>query len=302
MGSGDLCSSLFLWSWTTLGSTELAPPPAIRLLLSGGSILPRQDGGDRGPAIPLSGGFRRRTGVLHAGSRVRTGGDHPRAALSSSGGLAVWIRRLCVRWASSSLGTVCVARCDPKIIVRKGLLCSWPIWRCFARPRGARKVSSIPGGSVSRNSPLEWLIIRRKHRAVLSRSRTRNKRSLHPFLIFAGLMILATLRVTTGAPRYALPFMPACRFRGAGDRLIWLARRPARVAFAAATALSLGLLLSAWLTVNRHPAGADGLISVVLDVIRSDHSGGGPPARSSGLYSVHPLLLPKYAFARLCRR
>jgi hypothetical protein len=121
------------------------------------------------------------------------------------------------------------------------------------------------------NSPVEWLIILASIGLFMTDRELRNKGSLRPFLIFAGLMILATLRVTTGAPRYALPFMPALQVFAGLVIGHFLASRPARVAFAAATALSLGLLLSAWLTVNRHPAGADPALSVVLDVIRSDH-------------------------------
>jgi len=61
------------------------------------------------------------------------------------------------------------------------------------------------------SSPMEWLIIAAALLAwIFLRERfPGDRRIMYPFLIFGALMLAMTLRVTTGAPRYALVFEPS---------------------------------------------------------------------------------------------
>jgi 4-amino-4-deoxy-L-arabinose transferase-like glycosyltransferase len=118
------------------------------------------------------------------------------------------------------------------------------------------------------NSPVEWIVIAVAIGLFVADRNIRSKRILFPFLIFAGLMIVATLRVTTGAPRYALPFMPALQVFAGLVLASVLARKRAPVAFAYAAAIAAALLISAWITVNRHPPGSDTRLAAVLNIVR----------------------------------
>jgi hypothetical protein len=120
------------------------------------------------------------------------------------------------------------------------------------------------------NAPLEWLMIALALGLFVFHRGLREKRTLYPFLIFAGLMIVATLRVTTGAPRYALPFMPALQvFTG----LVIATVLPGRAHQQALLAMLLaGALFGAsWIAVNRHPPGTDPTIAGLLNIVRADH-------------------------------
>ena len=60
------------------------------------------------------------------------------------------------------------------------------------------------------SSPLEWALILLAIVLFFARGQWRGReRFVYPFLLFAGLMILATLRVLTDIPRYSLTFLPA---------------------------------------------------------------------------------------------
>jgi hypothetical protein len=97
------------------------------------------------------------------------------------------------------------------------------------------------------NSPLEWTLL--VFAIILG---FRWMRRYYPLALFAALAILATLRVLTDAPRYALVFMPVL------DLLAGLAlvpfigplRRPASLAVTLAVA---GLYGGAWLQAARQP-------------------------------------------------
>jgi len=121
------------------------------------------------------------------------------------------------------------------------------------------------------NSPVEWIVIVISIGFFVTNRAIRTKRLLYPFLIFAGLMMVATLRVTTGAPRYALPFMPALQvFAGLVTAAV-LARRRKPFAVASATAIAAALFINARIIVNRHPPGADTQLAAVLALIRAEH-------------------------------
>jgi 4-amino-4-deoxy-L-arabinose transferase-like glycosyltransferase len=122
------------------------------------------------------------------------------------------------------------------------------------------------------NSPIEWIVIACALALFAAKVQIRSRRELYPFLIFAGLMVVATLRVTTGTPRYALPLMPALQvFAGLViAQQLGQVSRPVR-SFAYASAIAVALFVSAWMTVDRHPPGADTRLASVLDLIRGGH-------------------------------
>src|SRR6201998_1470170 len=120
------------------------------------------------------------------------------------------------------------------------------------------------------NSPVEWLII-----VVslliwrFSRRLEGNRRVLYPFLIYVAIMLVTTIRVTTGTPRYALLFQPAFEVLAGCILATYLVgiRRPA------VTAAILGLVLFAetWVNLKWHPADPDPRLSSLLEYVRSNH-------------------------------
>lgn len=123
------------------------------------------------------------------------------------------------------------------------------------------------------NSPLEWLVIG----ATLFSWRflrwpESNKSVLYPFLVYATMMLAATLRVTTGTPRYSLVFEPAldvlagCILAAQLTRV----RRPMLV-YAAVLTLSLALFGETWANVRRQPGLSDPRLPSLLAFIRDNH-------------------------------
>jgi hypothetical protein len=98
-------------------------------------------------------------------------------------------------------------------------------------------------------SPLEWALIAI---ALLGAFRNRRPR-FYPVGLFVVLMLLATLRVFTSTPRYALTFMPALDLFAGLTLLTCFGplRRPA--SFALVTLAVAGLYGIAWLQVANRP-------------------------------------------------
>ncbi len=123
------------------------------------------------------------------------------------------------------------------------------------------------------SSPVEWLIIVGCIVIwIFLRERfSGDSRMLYPFMIFGGLMLAATLRVTTGAPRYALVFEP-CFDVLAGCQLAgYLVRfAPPSRTLVAAAAVCCTLFAEIWLNLERHPVIADPRLSSLLTFVREN--------------------------------
>jgi hypothetical protein len=118
-------------------------------------------------------------------------------------------------------------------------------------------------------SPLEWSLIMI---AVLLglRNRAKNAGRFYPIGLFAVLMLLATLRVFSSTPRYALPFMPALDLL-AGLALLptlGLLRRPA--SFAVVALAVAGLYGIAWFQVAHRPHNSNPRSAAVLPYIHQN--------------------------------
>jgi 4-amino-4-deoxy-L-arabinose transferase-like glycosyltransferase len=263
-----LCSGLFLWSWTTLGSTELAPHHlfACCSLLALFFLAKMSATGARrylyGAAFAAGLAFctLEVTFVLMLTIIACAFLERRRLALD-------W--RVALRTVAVFVGTVFILW--PGAILKLSFVKAYLFMAYLAVFRKA------PWGNEGLidtwrerivNSPVEWIVIAVAIGLFVADRNIRSKRILFPFLIFAGLMIVATLRVTTGAPRYALPFMPALQVFAGLVLASVLARKRAPVAFAYAAAIAAALLISAWITVNRHPPGSDTRLAAVLNIVR----------------------------------
>ena len=123
------------------------------------------------------------------------------------------------------------------------------------------------------SSPLEWLVIVVALLVwIFSRRLECNRRVLYPFLIFVALMLAATLRVTTGTPRYALLFQPALDVFAGCVLAAYLARfgRPA-ISYAVVAILGVSLFTETWLNLKWHPVVPDSRLSSLLVYVRANH-------------------------------
>jgi 4-amino-4-deoxy-L-arabinose transferase-like glycosyltransferase len=269
--SAVLCSALFLWSWTTLGSTELAPhqlfacccllalflvakmaATSARLYLYGATV-----------AAGLAFCTLEVTFVLIATVVICAVLERRQLALDWKlvlCAVAVFVATVLILWPGAIL----------KLSFVKAYLFMAYLAVFRKAPWGHETLLDTWLQRFT-NSPVEWIVIVISIGFFVTNRAIRTKRLLYPFLIFAGLMMVATLRVTTGAPRYALPFMPALQvFAGLVTAAV-LARRRKPFAVASATAIAAALFINARIIVNRHPPGADTQLAAVLALIRAEH-------------------------------
>jgi len=85
-------------------------------------------------------------------------------------------------------------------------------------------------------------------------------------------MLAATMRVTTGSPRYALLFEPALDIFAGCILAVYLTRFK-RPTMAALVVVILGLVLftETWVNLKRNPVGSDARISSLLAYVRENH-------------------------------
>ncbi|PWU05963.1 MAG: hypothetical protein C5B47_08255 [Verrucomicrobia bacterium] len=104
-------------------------------------------------------------------------------------------------------------------------------------------------------SPVEWILIILAFGIYCAdRDLRRRVRPMYPFLIFAFVMILATLRIKTGQLRYALPFQPALDvFAGVVIVAALWTWKP-KLAYPASIALTSALAISMFYQLHAHPA------------------------------------------------
>jgi hypothetical protein len=117
------------------------------------------------------------------------------------------------------------------------------------------------------NSPIEWMLIGVGVMVCVRNREGKGRLSIYPVGLFAALMLVATLRVFTVAPRYSLTFVPAL------DLFTGLAlvpslgplRRPASLAVVALAVA--GLYGNAWYQVVRQPHNPNPHSAAVLSYI-----------------------------------
>ncbi len=145
-------------------------------------------------------------------------------------------------------------------------------------------------------SPLEWALI-----VIAVLLGLRNRSRFYPLLLFAGLMIVATLGVLSSSARYTLPFMPALDLLAGLTLLPYLGplRRPA--SFAVVALAVAGLYGIAWLQLTRQSHNSNPRSAAVqtyihqnarenkLDLMPGDLTQSDPAlGRQQDLYAVPP--------------
>jgi hypothetical protein len=121
------------------------------------------------------------------------------------------------------------------------------------------------------NSPAEWILLAVAVVLYLRRRDLPSRRLGWPFLAYGSLMLLVLLRMSTDAPRYMLPFLPAFHVFTGLTLGGWLAGRRGwgRVGIVA------GLLAIVFLNTERqiqaHPATEDPRPRAVLARIAAEH-------------------------------
>jgi hypothetical protein len=123
------------------------------------------------------------------------------------------------------------------------------------------------------SSPVEWLVIGVSLLIwTFSRRLESTRRVLYPFVVYGALMLAATMRVTTGTPRYALLFQPALDVLAGCILAAYLIRfrRPATVR-ALSAILGFVLLTETWVNLERHPVLPDSRLPSLLTYVREHH-------------------------------
>jgi hypothetical protein len=118
------------------------------------------------------------------------------------------------------------------------------------------------------NSPVEWILIAAAF-VLFFRNRNSNIRgAAYPFLIFGLTMVLATFRVASETPRYALPFQPALEVFAA---LVLANALTARIRITAIAIVCTALFFNTFFNIHRYPPDADARNLAVLACIREHH-------------------------------
>ena len=266
-----LCSALFLWSKTTVGSLELAPHQffVVWFLLA----------------------------LFLLAKMVRTGQRK-------------YFYLACVT-AGSSFSTLEVTFVLVAVILaclfleRRALALDWPFALrsvllflgavLISWPGAILKLSFLksylgivylavfrksPWGNVSLadtwgrrllDSPIEWIMVLAALGLIAAGWRNRNQRYLYPFFLFAILMLLTVGRVPADAPRYALPFMPTLQILAGCTIASLLVKRPAAVAYFAVASLCAALFVTSWIELSKHPWREDPRPGAILSYIRDNH-------------------------------
>lgn len=125
------------------------------------------------------------------------------------------------------------------------------------------------------SSPVEWLVIGVSLLTwAFSRRLEGNRRVLYPFFVYAALMLAATMRVTTGTPRYALLFQPALDVLAGCVLATYLVRfRPPATAYTLSAILGFVLFTETWVNLERHPVLPDPRLPSLLVYVRENHLG-----------------------------
>jgi hypothetical protein len=120
------------------------------------------------------------------------------------------------------------------------------------------------------HSPVEWILIAT---AIVLFIRNRNSaiRAAYPFLIFGLAMVLATLRVVSEMPRYALPFQPALEVFAGLVLAGALTPLAARIRIAAILAVCAALFFNTFFNIHGYPPDAGARDEEVLACIRKHH-------------------------------
>ena len=123
------------------------------------------------------------------------------------------------------------------------------------------------------SSPVEWLVIVTSLLVwAFSRRSLSNRRVLYPFLIYVALMLAATIRVTTGTPRYALLFQPAFDVLAGCILAAYLVKfRHTAAPYLLTAILGLALFTETWINLKWHPVIPEPRASLLLAYVQANH-------------------------------
>jgi hypothetical protein len=121
-------------------------------------------------------------------------------------------------------------------------------------------------------APVEWLVIGASLLAWIFSHRLKdNRRVMYPFFVFGVLMLAVTLRVTTGAPRYSLPFEPALDVLAGCAAAAYLGRLKPAAAYAASAIICFALFSATWWNLRQRPVVPDPRLPALLAYVRENH-------------------------------
>lgn len=123
-------------------------------------------------------------------------------------------------------------------------------------------------------SPVEWILIAIACVLVLRQRPLAAWRPALPFLVYGGLMTLVLVRVNAPGPRYMLPFLPALEVFAGFTLAAFLERMRARSAYAIAAGAAGMIALVTALQIQAHPAGANTRSAELIATLREQRMDG----------------------------
>ncbi len=118
------------------------------------------------------------------------------------------------------------------------------------------------------DSPVEWLLIAAAVLLFVFRRSIPGRQVAVPFLLHAGFMMLATIRVNSSGPRYMLPFVPALSVAAGMILAGWLTRESRGLRIVVTTTVCVLLVARVVLWNAAHPQHADPRPAATLTEVR----------------------------------
>ena len=270
--AGMLGSALFLWSVTTVRSTELAPHQAfVCCYLAELVLLSKMAAtGNRRyfylAAVPAAlGCCLLEVGFVMVATLIVCGYLERRALRADwtfvARSFLVFAITVFVIWPGAIL----------KLSFVKGYLFMAYLAVFRKSPWGSEGLLDTWLGRFL-HSPVEWVLIVASVLLLLtSRMLEGGRRRIYPFIIYAALMLAATLRVTSGTARYALPFQPALDVLAGCILAGYLVRLRPATAYGLTAVLSLSLLAATWLDLQLRPPTPSPRLPALLAYIQNNH-------------------------------
>ena len=270
--AGLLSGALFVWSVTTIRSTELAPHQAFvccylaELVLLAKTVATGNRRYFYLAAVAaalgcclLEVGFVMVATLIVCGFVERRGLRADLAFIARS--FVLFAATVLVVWPGAIL----------KLSFVKGYLFMAYLAIVRKSAWGSESLPDIWRGRIL-HSPLEWLLIVVSLLLLLfSRKLEGNLRLMYPCAVYALFMLGATLRVTSGIARYALPFQPAMDVLAGCVLAMYLLKLRPAAAYGLAAILCLVLFSTTWLDLRRRPLRPDPRAPALLAYIRDNH-------------------------------
>lgn len=118
-------------------------------------------------------------------------------------------------------------------------------------------------------SPVEWLLLTIAAVLYFRSLDSAARKQLIPVVLYGCLMLLALLRVNSETPRYTLPFLPAFQFAAGCTFALSIRGWKPMPRFVAVTAILLAVFADSFITLHAHPVRPSPRLADILTAVRA---------------------------------